>query len=585
MPDPEGTVGGRYELLDPLGAGPSGTVWRGRDLHTGTECAVKLLLPGLVADEGAVARLLAVLGWTGELAHPGVVPVLDAVSGPASLTLVSALVPGGSLRALLDRRGALPAGAALLLVAELCEALAEAHRAGVVHGGVKPTNLLLGVGADGAYTVRLTDFGIAALLYRAAAHGDAGSQTASEYAAPEIQAGEAPSPAADVYAAGVILHELLCGRTPSYSGAVAADVPAGLQPVVEACLDMLPLERPSAAGLAAVLREAAVATPESERAAESGGAQAPPEAEIPADFEPEFEPEFAADSAEDFEPVREVLVMTLPEPDDALLPVLAVPREVAVRQPGTVATHAARRPRGPAKPRRQGLRTLIAIATVAGACAALIVTVFGPLSRSVGQTNPPPALVPVVVASGTSGISLVQGSTATAAPTGSATRSPSPTARPAKSTSPAAAPTTAAPTTAAPTSPPPYSAHTGRLFNAGSGDCLDISGGYYANGVVAQIWGCNNGANQVFTLNSDGRLTVDGGQYCLDDATSGGANGTQAAIWTCGGRPYQRWSLGGGGELIGAFSGLCLESPGNSPGTQLVLAFCTDAGNQRWSWS
>ena len=167
MPDSGWRLGGRYTLLERLGAGVAGEVWRGQDESAGTPCAVKLLRPELVQDEGALARLRATIAWISQLTHPNIVPVDDLVvqggagagDGAASqegtapqesrvpqegaalqegtVALISRLVPGESLRALLDRQGTMPTGQALSLTAQLCDALAAARHVGVAHGDVK----------------------------------------------------------------------------------------------------------------------------------------------------------------------------------------------------------------------------------------------------------------------------------------------------------------------------------------------------------------------------------------------------------------------------------------------------------------
>jgi serine/threonine-protein kinase len=197
-------------------------------------------------------------------------------------------IAGEDLRRRIRRDGPLPPNVAANLVAQVADALAYLHGRGVVHGDVKPGNLL--VPADGG-PVRLADFGVARRVGRGAgdpeqADGRFPSASAEksastvrathatpEYVAAEVVAGEPPTPAADVYALGIVIFELLCGRSP-YRGGPPAQVlrrhgscapvpPPGLPPVVwpviEACLAVDPARRPGAAAVASRLRGVEVA--------------------------------------------------------------------------------------------------------------------------------------------------------------------------------------------------------------------------------------------------------------------------------------------------------------------------------------
>jgi protein kinase-like protein len=257
---------GRYRLEAEIARGAIGTVWRATDTTTGTAVAVKLLrteaagLPELVDGLLAEAEILA------QLDHPGVVRVVDLVTSGAALALVMDLVEGADLRRRLRAEGPLPPAVAADIVAQVADALEHVHGRGVVHGDVKPGNLL--VPADGG-PVRLADFGVARRTDRPAGV----THATPEYVAPEVVNGEVPTPAADVYALGIVLYELVAGRSP-YRGGTAGDVlsrhatcvpvpppgmPAALWPVIEACLELDPRLRPSPASIANRLRAAEAA--------------------------------------------------------------------------------------------------------------------------------------------------------------------------------------------------------------------------------------------------------------------------------------------------------------------------------------
>ena len=278
MSDPVRRFGGRYELLGLLSAGPGGAVWCGRDLLAGAGCAVRVLEPGLAADPAGGGDLLGVLGRVGRLAHPNIVAVEDIVSGEGCSALVMPLVSGESLQARLARLGVLPQDEAGALVAQLCDALAAAHAAGLAHGRVKPSNILLEPGADARLTVKLTDFGMAALGAGVSAgpRSAGAAVSAAVYRAPELEFAMPPTPQADVYAAGVVLYEALAGRPP-FTGTRALDIAqqhrqadpppvpeasGALRSLVAACLAKDPGRRPTAGELAGLLRQAAPSTPQ-----------------------------------------------------------------------------------------------------------------------------------------------------------------------------------------------------------------------------------------------------------------------------------------------------------------------------------
>ncbi len=217
---PVGARVGPYLLLEPLGEGGMGAVWRARrvDGVLDREVALKLVRwPGDGA--GLRQRFEAERQVLARLEHPGIVRLLEAgTSAPAPDApggrpyFAMDLVDGVPITAYAEAHG-LDAEARVGLVVQACEAVAHAHRRLVVHRDLKPSNLL--VTADGQ--VKLLDFGIAKLLGNAtdAARTETGARAMTRaYAAPEQVRGEAATTATDVYALGVVLYELLAGRRP-----------------------------------------------------------------------------------------------------------------------------------------------------------------------------------------------------------------------------------------------------------------------------------------------------------------------------------------------------------------------------------
>ncbi|MDR7563919.1 MAG: protein kinase, partial [Armatimonadota bacterium] len=206
-----GTVlGGRYELLEPVGQGGMATVFRARRLDDGAVVAVKVLHEHYAHDREFVERFQREARAASQLRHPNIVPVLESGSDRGVHFIVMEFVEGTDLKTLLRQRGRLREEEAVRIAMEVCRALAYAHAQGIVHRDVKPQNIL--VTRDGA--VKVTDFGIARAA-TSATITEAGTVLGSvHYLAPEQALGNPVGPSADLYALGVVLYELLTGRLP-----------------------------------------------------------------------------------------------------------------------------------------------------------------------------------------------------------------------------------------------------------------------------------------------------------------------------------------------------------------------------------
>jgi hypothetical protein len=197
-----------------------------------------------------------------------VVRVRDLFSVGESLGLVMDLVPGGSLRDHLREHHTVPAAEAARLAAQVAAALAEAHELGVIHRDLKPDNILLQE-TRGRLETRLTDFGIARVLNTPSLTTPNAVVGTPHYMSPEAFHGTTASPAADVYALGILLYEMVCGRPPYHSDSVPdlmrrhlqgdperrPGIPDPLWAVIMSCLAHKPRLRPSAAELVAELTE------------------------------------------------------------------------------------------------------------------------------------------------------------------------------------------------------------------------------------------------------------------------------------------------------------------------------------------
>src|SRR4029453_10551037 len=258
------SVGG-YQLETQIGAGASGTVWRAHRQGPVLQVVALKRLRGAGSTPTDLARLRREATVLTELDHPHIVRVLEVLDDDEGLALAMQYAPGGSLEVLLASRGRLAPGEVVAVAAPIADALASAHRRGVVHGDVKPANILFT--SDGEPL--LSDFGVARTL--GGRTSDQVSGTA-EYVAPELLDGAHTDPRADVYSLGVICYQALAGQTP-YTGpvplavvraaAVGRDlslqslthVPEALAAVVERAMERDPERRfASAAALARALR-------------------------------------------------------------------------------------------------------------------------------------------------------------------------------------------------------------------------------------------------------------------------------------------------------------------------------------------
>jgi serine/threonine protein kinase len=253
-------VAGRYRLVERIGSGAMGVVWRARDELLDREVAVKQLRgPQLTAEEAEVAgaRAMREARNAARLQHPYAVAVFDVAVEDGTPWLVMEYLAAPSLAGLLTERRALSPAETARIGGRVAAALAAAHAAGIVHRDVKPSNVL--IGDDG--TVKLTDFGIS----RAAGDGtltDSGMITGTPaYLAPEVARGEQPDQASDVFSLGATLYAAIEGQSPygisensfgllyrAAAGRIEPPTRSGeLTGVLTRMLDLDPAARPSAA--------------------------------------------------------------------------------------------------------------------------------------------------------------------------------------------------------------------------------------------------------------------------------------------------------------------------------------------------
>ncbi|MFX1757657.1 Stk1 family PASTA domain-containing Ser/Thr kinase [Rhodococcus sp. As11] len=200
----------RYRIESQIARGGMSTVYRGTDLRLDRPVAVKIMDPQFAADPQFLARFEFEARSVARLTHPGLVAVYDQGQDGDHVFLVMELVEGGTLRELLRERGPMPPHAAAAVAAPVLGALAVAHRAGLVHRDIKPENILI----SGNGEVKIADFGLVRAVAAATTTSRSVILGTAAYLSPEqVTVGSADA-RSDVYSTGVLVYEMLTGRTP-----------------------------------------------------------------------------------------------------------------------------------------------------------------------------------------------------------------------------------------------------------------------------------------------------------------------------------------------------------------------------------
>ena len=229
------TLSDRYTLVARIAGGGMGEVYRGHDVLLDRAVAVKVLQPSLASDPDLVDRFKDEARAAARLTHTNIVAVHDwGAADDYTYYMVMEFVAGTDLRDLLVGRGSLAPAQAAEIMAYVCDALAAAHAAGVVHRDVKPENVLIARNGK----VKVADFGIAVVADADRTMPGGGIPGTLRYLSPEQASGNEASPASDIWAAGAVLSELLTGRPPQQgSGADLLRRRAAEPPVAPSTFD------------------------------------------------------------------------------------------------------------------------------------------------------------------------------------------------------------------------------------------------------------------------------------------------------------------------------------------------------------
>jgi serine/threonine protein kinase/Flp pilus assembly protein TadD len=204
------TFAGRYQVIEELGKGGMGRVYKVYDTEIKEKIGLKLLRPELGIDEETIERFRNELRLARKISHRNVCKMFDLNKAEGAYYLTMEFVPGEDLKRLIRKVGQMPAGKTISIARQICEGLAEAHGLGIVHRDLKPQNVMVDEGGN----AKIMDFGIARSL---AAKGITGAGVmigTPEYMSPEQVEGKEIDERSDIYSLGVILFEMVTGRVP-----------------------------------------------------------------------------------------------------------------------------------------------------------------------------------------------------------------------------------------------------------------------------------------------------------------------------------------------------------------------------------
>ena len=204
------TFARRYEIIEELGEGGMGKVYRVEDTKLKQEIALKLIKPEIALDKKIIERFRNELKTARKIRHKNVCGMYDLGEENGTHYITMEYVRGEDLKRLIRKIGQLGAGQAVPIAKQICEGLVEAHRLGVVHRDLKPQNVMV----DENGNARIMDFGIARSLEAKGITGPGVMIGTPEYMSPEQVEGKEVDPRSDIYSLGVILYEMVTGRVP-----------------------------------------------------------------------------------------------------------------------------------------------------------------------------------------------------------------------------------------------------------------------------------------------------------------------------------------------------------------------------------
>ena len=204
------TFAGRYQIIEEIGKGGMGKVYKAQDKKIKETVALKLIKPEIASDKKTIERFGNEMKFARKVSHRNVCRMYDLGEEKGSHFITMEYVPGEDLRSSIRRFGQLPIGKSISITKQICEGLAEAHRLGVIHRDLKSNNIMI----DKEGNVRIMDFGIARSLEAKGITGPGVMIGTPEYMSPEQVEGKEVDQRSDIYSLGVILYEMVTGRVP-----------------------------------------------------------------------------------------------------------------------------------------------------------------------------------------------------------------------------------------------------------------------------------------------------------------------------------------------------------------------------------
>jgi serine/threonine protein kinase/Flp pilus assembly protein TadD len=201
---------GRYQIIEELGRGGMGKVYKALDTELNEKIAIKLLKPEVSADEETIERFRNELKTARQVSHKNICRMYHLTKEEGNYYITMEYVPGEDLKRLIRKIGQMPVGRTISIAKQVLEGLAEAHSMGIVHRDLKPQNIMVDEGGN----VRIMDFGIARSLATKGITGAGVMIGTPEYMSPEQVEGKPVDQRSDIYSLGIILYEMVTGRVP-----------------------------------------------------------------------------------------------------------------------------------------------------------------------------------------------------------------------------------------------------------------------------------------------------------------------------------------------------------------------------------
>ena len=220
----------RYQVIEELGMGGMGRVYRVLDTKLNEEIGLKLVRPEIASDLAVIERFSAELKLARQVVHRNVARMFDLNEEAGVPYITMEYVKGENLKRLIRKVGHLSPSQALPYACQICDGLAEAHRLGIVHRDLKPQNVMI----DEEGQAKILDFGLARLLDQAGRDGGSSRSGTPAYVSPEQIRGAAADARSDIYSLGVLIYEMLTGHTPFKADSVEKIVDMHLHDIPEA---------------------------------------------------------------------------------------------------------------------------------------------------------------------------------------------------------------------------------------------------------------------------------------------------------------------------------------------------------------